>query len=83
MASPSPIDVTNTGSLAGSETVQLYVHDRHCSLTRPVKELKGFTESLPAARRDPPSLDRAGFPSLCFYHPGHQRWVAEAGSSSC
>ena len=32
----------NTGSVAGSETVQLYVRDLVGSLVRPVKELKGF-----------------------------------------
>ncbi|MCL6454260.1 MAG: glycoside hydrolase family 3 C-terminal domain-containing protein [Alicyclobacillus sp.] len=36
------VDVTNTGSVAGDEVVQLYVHDPVASVTRPVKELKGF-----------------------------------------
>jgi beta-glucosidase len=35
-------DVTNTGSRAGSEVVQMYIRDRVSSVTRPVKELKGF-----------------------------------------
>jgi beta-glucosidase len=35
-------DVTNTGSRAGKELVQLYVRDLVGSLTRPVRELKGF-----------------------------------------
>jgi len=34
--------VQNTGQRAGSEVVQLYVRDRVGSVTRPVKELKGF-----------------------------------------
>jgi beta-glucosidase len=34
--------VTNTGSVSGVETVQLYVRDRVASLTRPVRELKAF-----------------------------------------
>ena len=34
--------ITNTSSRMGEETVQLYVHDRVASLTRPVRELKGF-----------------------------------------
>ncbi|MCX6315018.1 MAG: beta-glucosidase BglX [Sphingobacteriales bacterium] len=34
--------VTNTGKLAGKETVQLYIRDIVGSVTRPVKELKGF-----------------------------------------
>ncbi len=36
------IDVTNTGDRAGDEIVQLYVHDQVSTITRPVKELKGF-----------------------------------------
>ena len=34
--------VTNTGDVAGEEVVQLYIHDRVGSVSRPVKELKGF-----------------------------------------
>ncbi|WP_194766034.1 beta-glucosidase BglX [Tamlana sp. I1] len=34
--------VTNTGNVAGEEVVQLYIKDRFGSVTRPVKELKGF-----------------------------------------
>jgi beta-glucosidase len=36
------VDVENTGRRAGDEVVQLYVHDVAASITRPVKELKGF-----------------------------------------
>ena len=36
------VDVTNTGERAGSEVVQLYIRDVVSSVTRPVKELKGF-----------------------------------------
>lgn len=35
-------DVTNTGDREGSEVVQMYVRDLVSSVTRPVKELKGF-----------------------------------------
>ena len=35
-------DVTNIGQTAGDALAQLYVHDRVGSLTRPVRELKGF-----------------------------------------
>lgn len=36
------ITLTNTGNRAGKEVVQLYIRDRVGSVTRPVKELKGF-----------------------------------------
>jgi beta-glucosidase len=35
-------DVTNTGSRAGAEVVQMYIRDLVSSVTRPVRELKGF-----------------------------------------
>ena len=36
------VDVTNTGPRAGDEVVQMYIRDKVSSVTRPVKELKGF-----------------------------------------
>jgi CARDB. len=36
------VTVTNTGKRDGTEVVQLYIHDLVGSITRPVKELKGF-----------------------------------------
>ena len=36
------VTVTNTGDYDGVEIVQLYIHDVVASITRPVKELKGF-----------------------------------------
>jgi beta-glucosidase len=36
------ITVTNIGQMAGVEVVQLYIRDDYSSVTRPVKELKGF-----------------------------------------
>ena len=36
------VDVANTGSRAGDEVVQLYIHDDEASVTRPVIELKRF-----------------------------------------
>lgn len=36
------VDVKNTGSIAGAEVVQLYIKDMEASITRRIKELKGF-----------------------------------------
>ena len=33
----------NTGTRAGDEVVQLYIHQRVASVTRPVKSLRGFS----------------------------------------
>ena len=38
------VTVTNTGKVAGTETVQLYIRDLFASVVRPVKELKGFQQ---------------------------------------
>ncbi|MBA4089585.1 MAG: beta-glucosidase [Sphingobium sp.] len=36
------VDVRNSGGREGDEVVQLYIHDKVSSVTRPIKELKGF-----------------------------------------
>lgn len=36
------VEVTNTGRIAGEEIVQMYIRDVVSSVTRPVKELRGF-----------------------------------------
>jgi len=36
------VNVENTGEREGKETVQLYIRQEYCSVTRPVKELKAF-----------------------------------------
>ncbi len=36
------VDITNTGKVVGDEVVQMYIRDCISSVTRPVKELKGF-----------------------------------------
>jgi beta-glucosidase len=36
------VDITNTGTMAGKETVQLYMAVKECTVLRPVKELRGF-----------------------------------------
>jgi beta-glucosidase len=40
------VDVANTGNFDGSEVVQMYLHDVVGSVTRPVRELKGFKKVL-------------------------------------
>ncbi|MEO1042369.1 MAG: beta-glucosidase BglX [Pseudomonadota bacterium] len=48
------ITVRNSGSLAGEEVVQVYIRDRAASVSRPVRELKGFDKIAlePGERRD-------------------------------
>ncbi len=40
------VNVTNTGTRSGKETVQMYIRDMVGSITRPVKELKGFKQII-------------------------------------
>jgi beta-glucosidase len=71
--------VTNTGSRPGVEVAQLYVRDLVGSVTRPVKELKGFqkVELAPGESREVTfTLTTA---DLAFY-TARGRWEAEPGA---
>jgi len=71
-------DVTNTGKRAGTEVVQLYIRDLVSSVTRPVKELKGFERlSLRPGETKSVALDITP-ESLAFYDAGMHR-VVEPG----
>ena len=73
------VDVTNTGSVAGKEVVQLYVHDRKSKLVRPLKELKGFAKvdlQPGETKRVDIALD---FRAFAYYHPGYAQWITEDG----
>lgn len=57
----------NTGARAGTETVQLYVRDRICSVMRPLRELKAFCKrTLQAGEREDVSF-AIGYEELGFY----------------
>ena len=73
------VTVKNTGKRAGSETVQLYVHDVKASVDRPYKELKGFQKvSLQPGESKEVSItiDKS---ALSFYDEATSAWKAEAG----
>ena len=73
------VDVTNTGSRAGQEVVQVYVRDVQASLARPEKELKAFAKValVPGEKKTIHfTLDQA---ALAYYDPARPGWVAEAG----
>ncbi|MGN6166034.1 MAG: beta-glucosidase BglX [Flavisolibacter sp.] len=72
------VTVTNTGTRQGKETVQLYIRDMVGSVTRPVKELKGFQKiSLQAGESKIVSFT-IGIDDLKFYN-SDLKWVAEPG----
>lgn len=72
------VDVTNTGKRAGTEVVQMYVRDLVSSVTRPVKELKGFQKiSLKPRTTQTVALDLTP-ESLAFYDV-NMKYVVEPG----
>lgn len=73
------VDVTNTGSCAGKEVVQLYVRDEQASLQRPEKELKAFTKvHLEPGECKAVTLSIA-CEALAYYDDRAHTWIAEAG----
>ena len=73
------VKVTNTGSKAGAETVQLYIKDKKASVDRPQKELKAFQKVYlqPGESRDVTLT--IGKDALSFYDEAIQQWKAEPG----
>jgi len=73
------LQVRNTGTRAGAEVVQLYVHDGHSKIDRPLHELKGFqrVELAPGESKTVSfTLDRA---ALSYYSVEKSAWAADPG----
>lgn len=72
------VDVQNTGNYDGEEVVQLYIRDLVSSVTRPVKELKGF-QKISLKKGEKKTLQFTLTPDdLAFYNP-NMEWVTEPG----
>ena len=74
------VNVTNTGSRAGSETVQLYISDKQCSVDRPVKELKAFQKVFLQPGESQDVTLTIGCDALSFYNEAKGGWTAEPGA---
>jgi len=72
------VDVTNTGQRAGTETVQLYIRDLVSSVTRPVKELKGFQKVL-LAPGETKTVSLAITPESLAFYDVEMKYVVEPG----
>lgn len=59
--------ITNTGKYAGEEVVQLYLRDISASVTRPVKELKGFKKLMLQPGESKQVSFSIGMKELTFY----------------
>ncbi len=72
------VTLTNTGDYDGEETVQLYIRDRAGSVTRPVKELKGFQKIFLRKGESKGVKFAITTETLKFYNSRLQ-WVYEPG----
>ena len=72
------VDVKNTGAIKGAEVVQMYIRDDYSSVTRPVKELKGFKKIW----LDPGQSQSVSFtitPELLSFYDKDMKWIVEPG----
>jgi beta-glucosidase len=69
------VDVTNTGSVAGTEVVQLYIRNTDASVEQPVRELKGFRRVTLAPGETKHVEFPLGFKELSFYNVEMERTV--------
>jgi len=71
--------IRNTGSRPGAEVAELFVHDGHSKIDRPVHELKGFQrmELKPGETKTVQfTVDRA---ALSYWSPATKAWTADPG----
>ena len=72
------VDLKNTGNYTGKEVVQLYIKDRFASVTRPVRELKGFE----MISLNPGEIKTVNFEiseSLLQFYSANEIWESESG----
>jgi beta-glucosidase len=63
------VNVTNTGKRDGEEVVQLYIRDHVATITRPIKELKGFKKVYIKAGETQTITFTLTRKDLAFFHP--------------
>jgi beta-glucosidase len=73
------VDVTNTGTVAGKEIVQVYVRDCAAGAQRPEKELKGFAKVALAPGETRTVSIPLDFRAFAFWHPAYGQWITEDG----
>lgn len=73
------VDVTNSGSVAGKEVVQLYIGDDKASVIRPLKELKHFQKIDLEPGETKTVTFTISTDDLKFYSEDLSAWIAEPG----
>ncbi|MGE5486657.1 MAG: fibronectin type III-like domain-contianing protein, partial [bacterium] len=71
-------DVTNTGKREGTEVVQMYIRDVVSSVTRPVKELKGFRK-VTLKPGETKTVEIEITPELLAFYDINMKYVVEPG----
>jgi beta-glucosidase len=71
-------EVTNTGHVAGDEVVQLYIHQRSGSDSRPVRELKGFERLTLQPGEVKTVTFHLGPNELGYWSTNAGKWIQEA-----
>jgi beta-glucosidase len=74
------VEVTNTGDRGADEVVQLYLHQRHGTASRPVRELKGFQRVTLAAGESRTLRFQVGPGERRYWNAAARDWVADAST---
>ena len=69
------VDVKNTGDVAGTEVVQLYIRNTSASVEQPLRELKGFVRIALAPGETKHVTFPLGFDELNFYSASLKKTV--------
>ena len=69
--------MTNTGNVAGDEVVQLYIHQRAGSTSRPIRELKGFERVALRPGETKTVRFTLGKEELTYWSESRKAWVEE------
>lgn len=71
--------VKNTGSRAGKEAVQVYIHKKASGISRPEKELKGFAKVSLLPGEEKEVKIQLGFRSFAHFEEERNTWTVEPG----
>ena len=74
------VEVTNTGDRAADEVVQLYLHQRHGTASRPVRELKGFRRVALAPGESRTVSFPVGPDERRYWNAAARDWVLDAST---
>ncbi|MBM2614248.1 glycoside hydrolase family 3 C-terminal domain-containing protein [Actinoplanes sp. LDG1-06] len=74
------VEVTNDSDREAAEVVQLYLHQRHGTASRPVRELKGFQRVVVPARSSRRVEFTVGPQQRRYWNAGARDWVLDAST---